>query len=68
MNQPVQFFTPLYEHLPLAQLVNFQKNDALMVTIRRQRIAPKMAPDGRLPQELSKTDRNEDFILFEDEK
>ena len=39
-----------------------------MLTIRRQYIAPKMGPDGRLPEELRKTDRGEDFILFEDEK
>ena len=53
---------------PLSAAGQLPKNDALMLTIRRQRIAPKMGPDGRLSEELPKTDRGEDFILFEDEK
>ena len=53
---------------PLSAAGQPPKNDILMVTIRRQRIAPKMNPDRRLPEELRKTDRDEDFILFEDEK
>ena len=39
-----------------------------MLTIRRQRIAPKMGLDGCLQEELRKTDHGEDSILFEDEK
>ena len=43
------------------------KNDALMLTIRRQHAAPKMGPDVSIPEELRKTDRNENVILFENE-
>ncbi|CAF2065509.1 unnamed protein product [Rotaria magnacalcarata] len=33
------------------------KTDALALTIRRQRTAPALDPDGRLPEKLRKTDR-----------
>ncbi|CAM4780355.1 unnamed protein product [Rotaria magnacalcarata] len=39
-----------------------------MLTIRRQRVAPSLDPDGRLPEKLRKTDRGEDLILFESVK
>ena len=39
-----------------------------MLTIRRQRVNDKNDADGRIPERLRKTDRGEDFILFEDEK
>ena len=51
---------------PLSAAGQLPKTDALMLTIRRQRTAPAMSPDGRLPEKLRKTDRGEDFILFED--
>ena len=52
---------------PLSAAGQFPKNDALMLTIRRQRAAPKMDLDGRLLVELRNTDRGKNFILFEDE-
>ena len=39
-----------------------------MLTIRRQRRAEKLDDNGRLPQKLRKTYRDEDFILHEDEQ
>lgn len=39
-----------------------------MLTIRRQRAAPALDPNGRIPEKLRKTDRGEDFILYESDK
>ncbi|CAF4535369.1 unnamed protein product, partial [Rotaria magnacalcarata] len=50
---------------PLNAAGQLPKTDALALTIRRQRTAPTLDPDGRLPEKLRKTDRGEDFILFE---
>ena len=52
---------------PLSATSQLPKNDALMLTIRPQRATPKMGPDGRIPEKLRKTDRGENFVLFEDE-
>ena len=60
------FRTTLRMH-PLSAADQLPKNDALMFTIRRQRTAPKMGPVGRILEGLRKTDRGENFILFEDE-
>lgn len=59
--------TALREY-PLSAAGQLPKNDALMLTIRRQRAAPSLDPDGRLPEKLRKTDRGEDLILFESDK
>lgn len=53
---------------PLSAAGQLPKTDALLLTIRRQRTAPALDPDGHLPEKLRKTDRGEDFILFESEK
>ncbi|CAF4107188.1 unnamed protein product [Rotaria magnacalcarata] len=53
---------------PLSAAGQLPKTDALMLTIRRQRVAPSLDPDGRLPEKLRKTDRGEDLILFESVK
>ena len=53
---------------PLSAAGHLPKTDAPMLTIRRQRMTPTLGSDGRLPEKLRKTDRGEDFILFEDEK
>ncbi|CAF2120320.1 unnamed protein product [Rotaria magnacalcarata] len=53
---------------PLSVAGQLPKTDALMLTIRRQRVAPSLDPDGHLPEKLRKTDRGEDLILFESVK
>ncbi|CAF4368619.1 unnamed protein product [Rotaria sp. Silwood2] len=53
---------------PLSAAGQLPKTDALILTIRRQRAAPTLDPDGRIPEKLRKTDRGEDFILFESEE
>ena len=53
---------------PISAAGALPKTEALMITIRRQRVNDKVDADGRLPNRLRKTDRGEDFILFEDEK
>ncbi|CAF1988425.1 unnamed protein product [Rotaria magnacalcarata] len=53
---------------PILAVGALPKTETLMVTIRRQCINDKTDADGRLPDRLRKTDRGEDFILFEDEK
>ncbi|CAF1126879.1 unnamed protein product, partial [Rotaria magnacalcarata] len=53
---------------PLSAAGQLPKTDALMLTIRQQRVAPSLDPDGRLPEKLRKTDRGEDLILFESVK
>ncbi|CAF4818092.1 unnamed protein product [Rotaria magnacalcarata] len=42
---------------PLNAAGQLPKTDALALTIRRQRTAPTLDPDGRLPEKLRKTDR-----------
>ena len=53
---------------PLSAAGELPRSDALMLTIRRQRRAEKLDDNGRLPQKLRKTYRDEDFILHEDEQ
>ena len=42
------------------------RNEALMLMIRRQRTAETVHLDGRLPEKLRKTYRDEDFFLDKD--
>ena len=53
---------------PVTAIRQLPKTDALVLSVRRQRAAPILYPDGRLPEKLRKTDRGEDLILFESEK
>lgn len=52
---------------PLSAAGQLPKTESLLLTIRRQRIAPKVDSNGRLPEELRRTHRDEEFILHEDE-
>ncbi|CAF2695193.1 unnamed protein product [Rotaria sp. Silwood2] len=47
---------------PLSAAGGLPKNDTLMLTIRRQRTVETVDADGRLPANLRKTYRGEDFI------
>ncbi|CAF2497876.1 unnamed protein product [Rotaria sp. Silwood2] len=51
---------------PLSAAGEFPSNEALMLMIRRQRTVETVDIDGRLPEKLRKTYRDEDFILHED--
>ncbi|CAF2849949.1 unnamed protein product [Rotaria sp. Silwood2] len=51
---------------PLSAAGELPKNEALMLMIRRQRTGETVDVDGRLPEKLRKTYRDEDFILYED--
>jgi len=53
---------------PLCAAGELPRNEALMLMIRRQRIVETVDVDGRLPEKLRKTYRDEDFILHEDKK
>ncbi|CAF3646667.1 unnamed protein product [Rotaria socialis] len=53
---------------PLNAAGQLPKNEALMLMIRRQRTAEAVDANGRLPDKLRKTYRDEDFILHEDNK
>ena len=66
MNQPVQFSIQLYVRYPLSAAGELPRNEALMLMIRPQRTVEKVDVDGRLPEKLRKTYRDEDFILYED--
>ncbi|CAF1517507.1 unnamed protein product, partial [Rotaria sordida] len=52
--------------MPLSAVGSLPSSDSLMRTIRRQR--PKLCsdPNTRVPNNLRKTDRGEEFILYED--
>lgn len=52
---------------PLSAVGELPRTEALMLTIRRQRMEETLDADGRLPEKLRKTYRGEDFILHEDE-
>ncbi len=52
---------------PLSAAGELPKIESLLLTIRRQRTAPKIDANGRLPEELRRTYRDEEFILHEDE-
>ncbi|CAF4785068.1 unnamed protein product, partial [Rotaria magnacalcarata] len=53
---------------PLSAAGQLPKNESLMLMIRRQRTTETVDADGRLPEKLRKTYRDEDFILHEDKK
>ena len=51
---------------PLHAAGQLPRSNSLMNTIRRQRSTPKISDEGVLADHLRKTDRSEDFILYED--
>lgn len=51
---------------PLSATSELPRTEMIMQTIRRQRTTPSTGSDERLPEELRKTDRNENFLLYED--
>lgn len=53
---------------PLSSAGELPRNEALMLMIRRQRTVDTVDADGRLPEKLRKTYRDEDFILHEDKE
>jgi hypothetical protein len=53
---------------PLNAAGELPKTDTLMLTIRRQRASPAVNENGCLPEHLRKTDRGEEFVLYEDAK
>ncbi|CAF5031582.1 unnamed protein product, partial [Rotaria sp. Silwood1] len=52
---------------PLSAAGQLPRSDALTLTVRRQRTAETLDANGRLPEKLRKTYRDEDFILHDDE-
>ncbi|CAF1416428.1 unnamed protein product, partial [Rotaria sordida] len=52
--------------MPLSAVVSLPSSDSLMRTIRRQRPKLRSDPNTRVPDNLRKTDRGEEFILYED--
>jgi hypothetical protein len=53
--------------IPLNIAPALPTNDALLQTIRRERPAIQLDPNGHLPLILRQTDRGENFVLFEDQ-
>ncbi|CAF2058161.1 unnamed protein product, partial [Rotaria magnacalcarata] len=53
---------------PLSVAGELPRSDGLSLTIRRQRTTETVDVDGRLPEKLRKTYRDENFILHEDKK
>jgi hypothetical protein len=51
---------------PLSAAGELPRSDIIIQTIRRQRTTPAAAPNGHLPDDLKKTYRGEDFLLYED--
>ena len=51
---------------PLNATSELPRTEMIMQTIRRQRTTPSTGSDDRLPEELRKTDRGEDFLLYQD--
>ncbi|CAF5052041.1 unnamed protein product, partial [Rotaria magnacalcarata] len=51
---------------PLSDAGQLPKNEPLMLMIQRQRTTETVETDGRLPEKLRKTYRDEGFILHED--
>ncbi|CAF4640997.1 unnamed protein product, partial [Rotaria sp. Silwood2] len=51
---------------PLNAIGELPSNEALVLMIRRQRTLETVDVDGRLPEKLAKTYRDQDFILHED--
>ncbi|CAF4807820.1 unnamed protein product, partial [Rotaria sp. Silwood1] len=52
---------------PISAAGQLPRSNALTLTVRRQRTAETVDANGRLPEKLRKTYRDEDFILHEDE-
>ncbi|CAF2461968.1 unnamed protein product [Rotaria sp. Silwood2] len=52
---------------PLSVAGQFPRSDVLILTVRQQRTAEIVDANGRLPEKLRKTYRDEDFIWHEDE-
>jgi hypothetical protein len=53
--------------IPLNIAAELPSTSALSQTIRRQRVAPALAVNGKLPSILRETDRGEEFVFFENE-
>ncbi|CAF3339785.1 unnamed protein product [Rotaria socialis] len=53
---------------PLHSAGSLPKNDSLIRSIRRQRQVEPLDKDGRLPSNLRKTDRGEDFVSNENKQ
>ncbi|CAF3834472.1 unnamed protein product [Rotaria sordida] len=51
---------------PLRAAGELTRTDIIIQTIRRQRTTPAIIPSGHLPEDLKKTYRGEDFLLYED--
>ncbi|CAF2153993.1 unnamed protein product [Rotaria magnacalcarata] len=51
---------------PLSDAGQLPKNEPLILMIQRQRTTETVETDGRLPEKLRKTYRDEGFILHED--
>ncbi|CAF4704743.1 unnamed protein product [Didymodactylos carnosus] len=51
--------------MPLSAVGDLPSDDTLLRTIQRQREAVPLSPNSCLPDVLRKTDRGEDFILYE---
>ncbi|CAF1216868.1 unnamed protein product [Rotaria sordida] len=51
---------------PLRAAGELPRTDIIIQTIRRQRTTPAIIPSGHLPEDLKKTYRGEDFLLYED--
>ncbi|CAF1475098.1 unnamed protein product [Rotaria magnacalcarata] len=58
----------LRSFFPLDSAGQLPQNDTLLTTIRRQRQAISVNADNRLPDHLKQTDRDENFVLHEDDK
>ncbi|CAF3330513.1 unnamed protein product [Rotaria sp. Silwood2] len=52
--------------LPLTAVSSLPSSDSLARTVRRQRPTLSLTSSSQLPIELRKTDRGDDFILYED--
>jgi hypothetical protein len=52
-------------NFPLSATNELPRTDMILQTIRRQRATPKAQSGDRLPEAFRKTDRGEDFVLFE---
>lgn len=53
---------------PLGAAGQLPRTDIILQTIRRQREAPATVVDGHLPEDLKKTHRGDDFVLYQDDE
>jgi len=53
---------------PLSAAGQLPRSDIILQTIRRQRTTPAATPNGHLSDDLKKTCRGEDFLLYEDKE